>query len=365
MSSNASDKFCPAQLSYSRLLLRESEPLNLESPFSALGDRLTPTELFYLRSHFPSPAIDPSSWRLVLRGTVRREMRFSLDELRSLPPVTRTVTLECAGNGRILLSPQARGVQWHLGAVGTAEWTGVPLASLLDAAGLSPGSEEIVFEGADRGVPKEPPHPLQPITYAHSVPAGHLGDVLLAYAMNGQPLAREHGFPLRAVVSGYYAMASVKWLTRIHVLNRPFQGYFQTTDYAFWDEMDGLPVRRPLSTMALKSQIARPVHGQVFRPGDSVLVAGAAWTGAAPIEHVEVSTDGGLSWHPAQFLDPHEHGVWRRWEWRWQVPMQPGSCALISRAIDRDGQIQPASRDPRFGSYRIHHITPVIVTVRP
>jgi len=363
MTTIAFDPLRPTEFSYADLLLREAEPQNLESPFSALRDRLTPGELFYVRSHFPSPAIDPASYRLTVGGAVQRPMRLSFDDLRRLPAQTRTVTLECAGNGRSLLSPPVDGVQWHLGAVGTAEWTGIPLASLLDVAGLSSTAEEVVFEGADRGIPAHPPQPPQPITYARSVPLNRADDILLAYAMNGQPLAREHGFPLRAIVAGDYAMASVKWLTRIHVLREPFQGYFQTIDYAFWDEVGGHPVRRPLAALALKSQIARPVAGDVLRPGTSVLVVGAAWTGHAPISRVEVSCDGGLSWYPAQFLDPHEHGVWRRWQWQWDVPGRCGLHVLMSRAIDRDGQTQPAFRDSRFDSYCIHHIAPVPVTV--
>jgi DMSO/TMAO reductase YedYZ molybdopterin-dependent catalytic subunit len=323
---------------------------------------VTPSELFYVRSHFPVPAIDASSWRLTVRGL--REVEFTLDELRRLPAETRTVTLECAGNGRIALSPAVEGVQWHLGAVSTAAWTGVPLAKVLERAGVAPGSVEIVFEGADRGRPKQTPRPPQPIAYAHGVPVGHAGDVLLAWAMNGEPLTREHGYPLRAVASGYYAMVSVKWLTRICMLREPFQGYYKTTDYAYWDQTDGLPVQRPLSLMPLKSQIARPSAGQMVQAGSTVRVVGAAWTGGAPIDRVEVSSDGGQTWHTAQILDPHEHGVWRRWQWTWHAPQVPGQYTLRSRAIDQEGQMQPAERDPRFATYCIHHIVPVGVRVR-
>ncbi|HTV82873.1 MAG TPA: sulfite oxidase [Acidobacteriaceae bacterium] len=323
---------------------------------------MTPSELFYVRNHFPVPALDALTWRLTVRGA--RTVHFSLDELRDLPAETRTVTLECAGNGRVVLMPPVEGVQWHQGAVSTAAWTGVPLTTVLERAGVAPGSAEIVFEGADRGTPSAKPRPPQPINYAHGVPLDHAGQVLLAYAMNGEPLSREHGFPLRAVVSGYYAMAAVKWLTRIHVLGDPFQGYFKTTDYAYWEETDGLPVQRPLSLMPLKSQIARPTAGEVVKAGSTVTVAGAAWTGGAPIERVEVSGDGGETWHAAEILDEHEHGVWRRWQWTWRVPTEPGPHSLRSRAVDQEGQVQPSERDPRFGTYCIHHIVPVVVRVR-
>jgi len=342
--------------------VRESEPLNLESPFAELDGRVTPSELFYVRSHFPVPEIDAARWRLTVRG--EREVAFTLEELRRMPAETRRVTLECAGNGRVALTPPVEGVQWQLGAVSTAEWTGVPLTAVLERAGVAPGSVEIAFEGADRGTPKQTPRPPRPIAYAHGVPVEDAGSVLLAYAMNGEALAREHGFPLRAVVSGYYAMASVKWLTRICVLGEAFQGYYKTTDYAYWDEADGLPVQRPLGPMALKSQIARPAAGEAMQAGETVTVAGAAWTGGAAVERVEVSADGGRTWQTAEILDAHEHGVWRRWQWAWRVPREPGEYALLSRAVDCEGQAQPAERDPRYGTYHVNHVVPVVVRVR-
>ena len=361
--SETTDDGCrPGELSTARLLLRESEPLNLESPFAELSARVTPSELFYVRSHFPVPEIDASRWRLTVRGL--REISFGLEELRQMPAETRTVTLECAGNGRVALTPSVDGVQWHLGAVSTAEWTGVPLTAVLERAGVPPGSVEVVFEGADRGKPRATPRPPGPIAYTHGVPVEHAGDVLLAWAMNGEPLSREHGFPLRAVVSGYYAMVAVKWLTRIQVLREPFQGYYKTTDYAYWDDSHGIPEQRPLARMPLKSQIARPVAGEVVRAGSTVMVVGAAWTGGAPVERVEVSADGGATWQTAEILDEHEHGVWRRWQWAWRVPAKTGEYALMSRAVDREGQMQPAERDPRFGTYCIHHSVPVVVRVR-
>jgi DMSO/TMAO reductase YedYZ molybdopterin-dependent catalytic subunit len=352
----------PTELRSSELILRESNPLNLESPFARLGERVTPSEHFYVRSHFAIPSLDASSYRLKIRSG-RGERLFSLEELRALPRVTRTVTLECAGNGRILLAPQQPGVQWHLGAVATAEWTGVLLKTVLQAAAIDPNGADIVFEGADSGIPKASPHPPQAIPYAHSIPAQGAGEVLLAYEMNGETLAREHGFPLRAVVSGYFAMASVKWLTGIRLLEQPFTGYFQIVDYAYWDEMDGLSIRRPLTTMALKSSIARPVAGEVVRAGAGVEVFGAAWSGGAPVQSVHVSADGGQSWNEAELIDAWKAGVWRRWRWKWQVPDQPGPCTLMSRAMDCDGQVQPVAHDRRFASYQIHHIIPVPVAV--
>jgi DMSO/TMAO reductase YedYZ molybdopterin-dependent catalytic subunit len=201
------------------------------------------------------------------------------------------------------------------------------------------------------------------IAYARGVPVCDAENVVLAHAMNGEPLSREHGFPLRAIVPGHYAMASVKWLTRIHVSREPFGGYFQTEDYAYWDEAAGERVRRPIRRMALKSSIARPVAGDVLAAGTDVRVAGAAWTGEAGLACVEVSTDGGAHWARAEILDPDEAGVWRRWQYVWRAAAA-GDCVLMSRATDAQGNIQPAERDGRMGAYVIHHVAPVRVSVR-
>ncbi len=202
------------------VITRQREPMNVEFPFEALDAFLTPTSQFYVRSHFPLPKVDATAWRLRVEGHVDRPFELTLDELTAMAPQTRPATLECAGNGRVFLVPQVDGAQWELGAVSTANWTGVPLADLLARAGVRPGAVEVMFEGADRGHAKEKPTPPGEIHYAHSVPMRKVGDVLLAHAMDGAPLPPAHGFPLRAVVGGWYGMASVKWVTRA-VVRRP------------------------------------------------------------------------------------------------------------------------------------------------
>lgn len=344
------------------LVVRQAEPLNLEGPFAELDGRVTPTEQFYVRSHFPIPELDADGFRLTVGGAVERVVRLTLDEVMDLPRVTRAATLECAGNGRVYLHPPVPGVQWQLGAVGNGEWTGVRLGEVLRLAGVRAEAEEIVLEGADRGVVERDAGDAE-IAYARGVPVHEAENVVLAYAMNGEPLPREHGFPLRAIVPGHYAMASVKWLTRIHVSTAPFDGYFQTEDYAYWDEAGGERVRRPIRSMALKSSIARPVAGDVLTAGADVMVAGAAWTGEAGLRCVEVSTDGGVTWARAAFLDQEAPGVWRRWQFVWCAPAA-GEYVLLSRATDARGNVQPAARDERMGTYVIHHVVPVPVSVR-
>ena len=250
----------PAQGAPLGLVVRQQEPKNLEGPFGRPDSFLTPTELFYIRSHFPAPRLDVASYRLEIEGAARNPFVLGYDELRRMPSETRVATLECAGNNRVFLVPQVEGAQWGLGAVGNAEWTGVPLADLLERAGLDEGAREVILEGADRGTPKEPPIPPRPISYARSLPRDKAmrREVLIAYQMNGRDLSEDHGYPVRAIVPGHFGMASVKWLTRIRAVREPFQGYWQTSEYGYWSYRGGMPERCALGEMQLKSEIFRP-----------------------------------------------------------------------------------------------------------
>jgi len=243
------------------LIIRQKEPTNLETPLDQADSYLTPTELFYIRSHFPAPKLELASYELHIDGAVRRPLSLSYQQLRDMPSETRVATLECAGNSRVFLVPQVSGAQWELGAVGNAEWTGVPLAALLERAGLEEDACEIVLEGADRGTPKEEPVPPGQISYSRSLPRDKAlqREVLIAYQMNGRDLPLNHGYPVRAVVPGHYGMASVKWLTHVHAVREPFRGYWQTSDYGYWEYVDGRPERRALGEMKLKSEIAHRV----------------------------------------------------------------------------------------------------------
>jgi DMSO/TMAO reductase YedYZ molybdopterin-dependent catalytic subunit len=186
----------PRRSSRTGLIIRQKDPPNLEMPFEQLDSYLTPTELFYIRSHFPTPRIDVATYRLVIDGAVRKPLALSYEELRNMPTETRIATLECAGNGRVFLVPQVRGAQWQLGAVGNAEWTGVPLRALMERAELEDDACEVVLEGADRGIPAEEPKPPGPISYARSVSRKKAAqpEVLIAFQMNGRDLSGDHGY---------------------------------------------------------------------------------------------------------------------------------------------------------------------------
>jgi DMSO/TMAO reductase YedYZ molybdopterin-dependent catalytic subunit len=339
------------------MVIRQREPVNFEYPFDQLDTFLTPSSLFYIRSHFKTPALEKDSYELKVDGAVSTPLSFRYEDLRGMPSERLVATLECAGNSRIFLVPQVEGAQWQLGAVGNAEWTGVPLRQLLEKAGLFDEATEIVFEGADRGTPTEKPIPPEPIAYARSlVRAKALSpEVLVAYQMNGQDLSQDHGYPVRLIVPGHYGMASVKWLTRIHAMCETFQGYWQTSDYAYWHHVDGKPVRLPLSEMTVKSQIARPSTYEVVPGGRPYRIFGACWCGDAEVKEIEVSTDGGASWTVAEFLDAPLRFTWRRFQSTWQVPEQSGRYELMARAKDSNGRQQPQQHDANFGTYVIHH----------
>ncbi len=347
------------------LILRKREPENLESSFAALDGFITPTDRFYVRSHFPVPSLDTSTWRLQVEGAVKQTIQFSYEELRQLPAYERPATLECAGNSRAFLIPAVKGVQWEAGAVGNAQWRGARLSDVLAQAGLLPSTLEIIFEGADQGEPDEPPKPSGTIHYAYSLPASRAlqDDVLLAYEMNGSPLSPAHGYPVRLVVPGWYGMASVKWLTKVIVSETPFAGYYPTVDYARWIERHGHPVRVPLSEMGVKSLIARPARYETIPAGSSYRVYGAAWTGGSEIVQVELSADDGLSWEEAKLIGPSHRHAWRLWEWTWQVPADSGRHTLLSRATDDRGNVQPMKHHPNNETYVIHHSIPVEVEV--
>jgi DMSO/TMAO reductase YedYZ molybdopterin-dependent catalytic subunit len=347
------------------LIMRQKEPNNLETPLDQVDSYLTPTELFYIRSHFPAPKLELASYQLRIDGAVRNPFSLSYTQLRDMPSETRVATLECAGNSRVFLIPQVAGAQWELGAVSNAEWTGVPLGALLERAGLEEDACEIVLEGADRGTPKEEPVPPGPISYARSVPRDKAmqREVLIAYQMNGRDLPLDHGYPVRAIVPGHYGMASVKWLTHVHAVREPFRGYWQTSDYGYWDDLDGKPVRRALGAMKLKSEIFRPRVYETLVPNQVYAVSGAAWAGETEVTGVAVSTDGGQTWAEAAFLDPVQRYAWRRWTYDWLTPKRPGRYTLMARAKGADGSVQPDTHDKNYGSYVINHPLPIEVFV--
>lgn len=322
-----------------RLVIVEREPLNAETPMEALAEPLTPADLFYVRNHFAVPSLDLSAWRLRVEGAVERALERSLADLQRLPSRTIAVTLECAGNGRTLLTPTPGGTPWRLGAVGTARFTGAPLSLVLDQAGLRPEAVELLFVGADQG--EVQPGRVEPFARSLPVEEARGPDVLLAWAMNGQPLPAEHGFPVRLVVPGWYGMASVKWLVRIVALERAFEGYFQREHYRYVEGDDPVELAPPVTRARVRSLIVRPADGARL-PLGPVEITGIAWSGYGPVIRVEVSVDGGASWAEAELGADQGPYVARPWSFRW-LPPQPGRYTVLARATDALGKVQPLS----------------------
>lgn len=335
-------------------------------PLEALRWPLTPLGLHYVLVHYDIPAVDPATWRLEIGGRVARPRSLSLADLRALPAITRAVTLECAGNGRALLEPRPISQPWLTEAVGTAEWTGVPLGLLLDAAGVDADSVELLFSGLDRGVEDGVEQ-----RYERSLPLAEArGDgVLLAYAMNGAPLPPQHGFPLRLVVPGWYGMAHVKWLGAITALTEPFAGYQQAVGYRLYDSEEDVAagIGAPVTRMRPRS-LTRPPGIPDFLTRERTvdagrcLLEGRAWSGHGAIERVDVSTDGGESWSAAALEPPLGPHAWRGWSHEWEA--MPGRCTICSRATDAAGDVQPAAPAWNVKGYANNAVERIAVTVR-
>ena len=323
------------------LIVRSSMPLDAETPVEAFDRFLTPNEVFFVRSHFGAPAVDLAPWRFAVDGLVERPVDLGVDDLKArYEQVTLPAVLQCSGNGRAYYRPNIPGVGWDRGAVGNAEWTGVRLADLLAEARIKPDAAHVHLHGADL-----PPNPKTP-AYFRSIPlarALELGTIV-AHTMNGEPLPRLHGGPLRLVVPGWAGNHWIKWLRRVAVSTGEAPGFYQQTGYKI-PRVPGPPGVDPkpadlvpVTTLNVKSLIARPLAGANL-PAGRVEVRGVAWTGAGTVDQVEVSTGPDGPWQPARLDAPATPGTWRTWTLAWDAP--PGRHTLRARATDSTGQVQP------------------------
>lgn len=335
-------------------------PENSETPMDSIQGWVTPNRLFFVRNHFDTPSTNLAEWRLQIHGWVKQALELNWQELLAMPQRSLFATVECAGNGRSFLQERQPGVQWGAGAIGHAEWTGVPLRAVLEKAGLQPDVQEILFEGADLG--SEPDHP-EKMHFARSLPLAKAMDpnTLLVYRMNGEFLEPIHGFPVRLFVPGWYGVASVKWLRRIEALNHAFKGYFQSVKYTYQRRgATGLETHI-IGPIAVKSEIIRPQAGASLGVGMNRLF-GVAWAGEDAVASVEVSTDGGRTWSPAELLGSAVPYSWTLWEYLWEVA-EPGNYSLLCRATSSRGNVQPTQHNPLNGGYMIHLTRPVPVQV--
>ncbi|MFJ6795014.1 sulfite oxidase [Streptomyces sp. NPDC091268] len=321
-------------------------------PLEALRYEVTPPGLHYVLVHYDIPAAEEAAWRLTVGGRVRTPLTLDPAALRALPAVTRRVTMECAGNGRARLSPRPVSQPWLVEAVGTADWTGVPLSTVLAMAGVERDAVEAVFTGADHGVERGVEQ-----DYQRSLPlpvaTGEDPRVLIAYAMNGLPLPPQHGYPLRLVVPGWYGMAHVKWLRDITLVDTPFTGFQQAVAYRYRQSPDeqGEAVGR-IAPRALMIPPGFPdfmSRVRVVRPGP-VPLEGRAWSGYGAVARVEVSGDGGRTWTEAEVAPRARRELaWQAWRCPWTAT--PGTHVLLARATDTEGRTQPLEQPWNRGGF--------------
>jgi sulfane dehydrogenase subunit SoxC len=333
-------------------------------PLEALRRPITPIGMHYVLIHFDVPDVDPATFELAVDGRVRDPMALTLEDLRARPAVTMPVVMECAGSGRARLAPRPISAPWHEEAIGCAEWTGTPLRGVLEEAGLLDDAVEVLFTGHDRGIDQGVEQ-----DYQRSLPIEEamLDDVLLAYAMNGQPLPASHGFPLRLVVPDWYGMTSVKWLRSITAIAQPFEGVQQAQLYRYRSSEDdpGTPVtrKRPRALMAppgVPEFLTRTRHVAVGR----TLIEGRAWSGADPVSRVEFSADGGRAWQDARLQERNGRHGWSAWSYEWHAD-EPGDYELCVRATDAAGNVQPLDSSEAWnqGGYGVNAVQRVPVRV--
>jgi DMSO/TMAO reductase YedYZ molybdopterin-dependent catalytic subunit len=310
---------------------------NKEMRWEAMYQRgyLTPNELFFVRNHTKTPRIDVASWVLKVEGSgVRRPVELSFDDLVGLPSVSVIRYVECAGNGRSFFESangkKAQGTQWKLGAVGVAEWTGVPLREVLDRAGLKTSARDVMPQGLDDLKVRRP----IPVSKALA------DDTLLVYAMNGQPLPPDHGFPARLLTPGWIGVANIKWVGGIEVSDQPLFSSWNTDTYVMIGPgfQPSPPSKGPvLSTQSLKSALELPWGGSVT--AGPRLIRGRSWSPFGKITKVEYSLDQGGTWQAARLREPNIAAAWVRWDFEWDA--RPGKAGIRARATDEKGNTQP------------------------
>lgn len=343
------------------LVVHRAYPLNGETSVPDLaGGAVMPNGRFYLRNHFDIPRLDGERYRLSVGGLVERPLSLSMRDLHNLHAESLVVTLECAGNGRSLFDPEVPGEAWGLGAVSTAEWTGVPLIEVIERAGMRSGATQLMFRGADGGLLEGHDAPIRferGLTFDQIRKTG----ALLAYEMNGEPLSSPHGYPLRLIVPGWYAVASVKWLTEIIVTDEPCEAHYQTEKYWYHWVRNGRDGRAPVTLMNVRALIASPDQGESLPRGETA-IRGVAWSGAGSISKVEVSLNDG-PWREARLVGERRPSAWQWWELITRLE-QTGPLAVRARATDTAGRTQPERAEWNrlgYGNNSIHSVSAQVI----
>ena len=319
-----------------KMRIMSERPLNAETPVPALRSWITANSVFFDRnqSEIPEETVSLQEWRLSIEGQVAIPLSVSFDQILRMPKAIVANTLECSGNGRSLLAEKASGNPWTIGGVGNAVYGGVWLKDVLEQAQPSLKAKHVAFEGLDK------PLGSAGVKFIRSIPFDKaMSSSLLAYEMNGEPLPLKHGFPLRALALGWTGANCVKWLHRITLMDRPFEGFFMDKVYRVYQKGEDPKSGEIVTSLKLKSIITQPLKGETL-PAGPITVLGAAYAGEDDIQAVDVSVDGGENWSTAEFIGPNERFAWRQWQFIWQAE-EKGAHTIMARATDRKGQRQP------------------------
>ncbi len=319
--------------------IAHSDGKSLEARLELMPGVITPTSLFFVRNNSVSVDVDASDWRLSVEGdAVADRLELSYDGIRRLPGRTLISYLECAGNHRAMFGRvqgrAARGTQWGTGGVGNGEWIGVALRDVLELAGVADDAVSLLLVGLDEESPEEGFRRVLPIEKAMHP------DTLLAYALNGEPLPPDHGYPLRAIIPGWVGASNIKWLSRIVVSREQLWTRNNTTSYVLIGDAyppEGEALGRPVTTQTIKSALALPWAAELG-PGAHRL-HGFAHSPDGPITRVEWSDDSGKTWHEATVWEPQPQYSWTRFEFVWDAG--PGQYTIMTRATDAAGATQP------------------------
>ncbi|HCL67114.1 MAG TPA: oxidase [Rhizobium sp.] len=324
-----------------------ARPPQLETPFEVFNEGiLTPNDAFFVRYHLAGipTEIDPETFRLEVSGRVRTPLSLSLKELKTaFDPVEIVAVHQCSGNSRGFVEPRVGGGQLGNGAMGNARWTGVALRTVLERAGVEDGAIEVAFGGLDGPVNPDTPDFTKSLGLDHAMD----GEVMLAWAMNGEDLPWLNGFPLRLVVPGYYGTYWVKHLDRIEVLDAPLESFWMKTAYripandcACVEPGKTPSASVPINRFSIRSFLTSHADGASV-PAGEVALRGIAFDGGYGITEVAVSSDGGSNWHSTRLGD--DLGRYSFREWTSSLRLKPGQHQLMVRATNRIGQTQPAS----------------------
>lgn len=318
-----------------KMRIMSERPLNAETPVPALRSWITANSVFFDRnqSEIPEDSVSLQEWRLSIEGHVAIALSVSFDQILRMPKAIVANTLECSGNGRSLLADKASGNPWTIGGVGNAVYGGVWLMDVLKQAQPSRKAKHVAFEGLDK------PLGSAGVKFIRSIPFDKaMSSSLLAYEMNGEPLPLKHGFPLRALALGWTGANCVKWLHRITLMERPFEGFFMDKVYRVYQKGEDPKSGEVVTSLKLKSIITQPLKGETL-PAGPITILGAAYAGEDDIQAVDVSVDGGENWNNAEFIGPNERFAWRQWQYIWLA--EKGAYTIMARATDRKGQRQP------------------------